>query len=148
MLESKVSVTGSYTAVLKVPAAKSVRSFPDPAMSRTLPVCISAAWIDRTGDGLDAVVQVPSQAAAASTTTATASGLSMRRIGVPPEVPDPYRGRGDGMEHSTPDCPTDWSASARRHGYIDHSHGGDRHVGLAMARVGSRHRHRPRRRGR
>src|SRR3954449_8096049 len=105
-------------------------------MSSTLPVCISAAWIDRTGAGLDAVVQVPSQAAAASTTTATANGLRMRRIGVPPEVPDPNRGRGDGIDHSTPESATDWPASVTTPGYIDSSHGGDRHVGLAVARVG------------
>src|SRR3954451_13122350 len=98
-------------------------------MSSTLPVCISAAWIDRTGEGLDAVVQVPSQAAAASTTTATANGLRMRRIGVPPESPrsEPRARRRNRTFY--PESTTDWPASVTTPGYIDDSHGGDRHVG-------------------
>src|SRR3954453_4145552 len=90
MSDLKVSVAGSYTAVLKVPAAKSARSLPDPAIRSTLPVCMRAAWMARTGDGLDAFVHVPSQAAAASTRHATAKGLSIRRIdGLPYPYPGP-----------------------------------------------------------
>src|SRR4051794_37256341 len=64
-------------------------------MSSTFPVCISAAWIARTGDGLDAVVQLPSHAAAASTRQATTSGLKMRRIERSPTTRHPPATTGE-----------------------------------------------------
>src|SRR6476646_11608956 len=135
-------------AVLNVPAAKSVRSLPDPAISRTLPVCMSAAWMARTGDGLDALVHVPSHAAAASSRHATASGFMNRRIRNPPICPAPAD------VDTTADLPfyrPHWGGFARprkSQGYVGDTHGGDRHDGLAVARVRDRDRHRARGRGR
>ncbi|MFI6481682.1 hypothetical protein ACIBH1_27395 [Nonomuraea sp. NPDC050663] len=55
----KPLVAGSKTVVLNDPASKAAGSLPDPAMSRTLPLCSSTEWTALTGAGYDSTSHDP-----------------------------------------------------------------------------------------
>ena len=61
---SNVSVFGSQRTVLNEPASKLLRSLPEPAMIRTLPVRSSAAWMafTRMSSGTSRVDHCPCSA--------------------------------------------------------------------------------------